>query len=207
MIFIRLITGLYQEIHGIISEQIYDPKMKEIFQSTTNMNQSWWAKKSIWTMNEQRPNARTGVIGWKQEFLMISKYEKYDSNRSNQQLIDQMLTWFDEGINFGTIFFSEPGLTGQQTGPYSEQTKAKVRECDEILGYLLDLIERNIKLKNNLHLILTSNHGLEQINATNSSIYIDSFINMTKIQAFGTETLLNIFVNARKMNLINSINQ
>jgi len=37
-----------------------------------------------------------------------------------------------------------------------------VRECDEHLGYLLDKIDTNKNLHENLHLIVTSDHGMEQ---------------------------------------------
>jgi predicted AlkP superfamily pyrophosphatase or phosphodiesterase len=73
-----------------------------------------------------------------------------------------------------------------------------INQCDEYLGYLLNEIDRNINLKNNLHLIITSNHGMEQINATNQPIYLEDYVDMTKIKVFGTETVLNIFVNLCK---------
>jgi arylsulfatase A-like enzyme len=73
-----------------------------------------------------------------------------------------------------------------------------IQRCDEYLGYLLDAIDQNVKLKNNLHLILTSDHGMEQINATDKPMFLDAFVDVNKIKAFGTETVLNIFVNSRK---------
>ncbi len=113
---IRLITGLYEEIHGLISDQIYDPKTKNIFQSGTNMTNEWWPINPIWTINEQRSDARSGVIGWIQDSLNISKYRTYKKDRSSQEIIDQILNWFtdsNEPINFGVIYFQEPGLTGK----------------------------------------------------------------------------------------------
>jgi hypothetical protein len=85
---------------------------------------------------------------------------------------------------------------GYQTGPYSTAMNETIHRCDQDLGYLLDQIDQNPKLQNNLHLIVTSDHGLEQVNATDVPIYLDDYVNMSKLKAFGTKTLVNIFVNS-----------
>jgi len=113
---IRLVTGLYEEVHGLISDEIYDPKTNSIFQSWKNMSSQWWPLKSIWTINEQRIGARSGVIGWPQNSIVVSKYETYRKERSDKDIIDQILNWFNdptEPINFGAIYFQEPSLTGK----------------------------------------------------------------------------------------------
>jgi arylsulfatase A-like enzyme len=73
-----------------------------------------------------------------------------------------------------------------------------VRECDEHLGYLLDKIDKNDKLRENLHLIVTSDHGMEQINGTNNPIYVEKYIDGKKVKAFGISPVMNIFVQSRK---------
>ncbi len=87
---------------------------------------------------------------------------------------------------------------GRHTGPYSDQTRQIIKQCDEYLGYLLQEINQNIKLKNSLHLIVTSNHGMEEIKPIDKPMYLDDYVDMTKIKAFGTETVLNIFVNSSR---------
>lgn len=94
---------------------------------------------------------------------------------------------------------------GRSSGPYSLETKQHVKECDDNLGYLLNEIDKNVKLKNNLHLIITSDHGMEQVNATKTPMYLNDYVDMTKCKAFGTETTLNIFVNNRKFELTNGM--
>ncbi|CAF1248471.1 unnamed protein product [Adineta ricciae] len=193
-----LITGLYEESHGLVSDEIYDRRSNEIFRSWETNSSQWWPIKTIWSINEQRFGARSGVIGWPQKFIDVSKSEVYSEGRSFKDIVDQILRWFDdsnEPINFGAIYFPEPDLTGRRSGPYSLETKQKVKECDDNLGYLLDQIDKNVKLKNNLHLIVTSDHGMEQVNATDKPMYLEQYVDMTKCKAFGTETTLNIFVN------------
>ncbi|CAF3333715.1 unnamed protein product [Rotaria socialis] len=194
-----LITGLYEEVHGLVSDQIYDSKTNSTFQTSGNMTSQWWPFKTIWTINEQRPEGRSGVIGWPQNQIFVSKYEPYRKERTFQDVTDQMLNWFNdpkEPINFGAIYFPEPELTGRQTGPYSNKMNDTIKLCDNNLGYLLNEIDRNSYLKKNLHLIITSDHGMEQINGTDRPIYLEDYVDMNKLKAFGTETVLNIFLNS-----------
>lgn len=90
--------------------------------------------------------------------------------------------------------------SGRRLGPFANDLKKIVQQCDEDLGYLLNKIEGNVQLNNNLHLIVTSPHGMEQINATNTPIYLDDFIDTNQIQAFGSETLWHIFLPSCKSN-------
>lgn len=92
-------------------------------------------------------------------------------------------------------------ILGHETGPYSDKMKDMIHLCDEYLGYLLNEIDKNSNLKENLHLIITSDHGMEQINSTQSPMYLEDYADMTKIKAFGSETLLNIFLNSSKFNI------
>jgi ectonucleotide pyrophosphatase/phosphodiesterase family protein 5 len=114
-----LITGLYEDVHGLVSDQVYDPRTNETFQSWQDSSSQWWPMKPIWTINEQRPGARSGVIGWPQSSVAVSKYEPYLKDRSFTEMVDQMLRWFNdpsEPINFGAIFFPEPRITGEPLG-------------------------------------------------------------------------------------------
>ncbi len=74
-----------------------------------------------------------------------------------------------------------------------------VRQCDEHLGYLLDQIDSNKNLRENLHLIVTSDHGMEQINGTNNPIYIEKYFDETNVKAFGIPPVMNIFVRSCKL--------
>ena len=76
---------------------------------------NWWPYPGIWSINEQRKGARSGVASWPQDPIRISKYQPYHRSRSFRDIIDQILLWFNdpiEPINFGAIYFHEPDLTG-----------------------------------------------------------------------------------------------
>ncbi|CAF2500492.1 unnamed protein product [Rotaria sp. Silwood2] len=205
-----MITGLYEEVHGLISNQMFDPKTNVTFDSSNNItNVNWWPYPSIWSINEQRKGARSGVVGWPQMSVYTSKYQSFSRKHAFRDMIDKMILWFNdpiEPINFGAMYFFEPDLTGHRTGPYSKNMTKMVRECDEHLGYLLDKIDANEKLRENLHLIVTSDHGMEQINGTDNPVYIEDYIDRTKVKAYGAPPVMNIFVQSGKV-YFNSIKE
>lgn len=88
--------------------------------------------------------------------------------------------------------------SGHKTGPYSQDMTKVVRKCDEYLGYLLDKIDASKKLRENLHLIVVSDHGMEQVNGTKNLVYIEDYIDTKTVEAYGIEPVMNIFVKPRK---------
>lgn len=198
---ISLVTGLYEEVHGVIANEMFDRKTNLIFDEPyQSMEIDWWPYPAIWSVNERRQGARSGVSSWPQENILISKYQPYNVSRPFRDIIDQIIRWLTdpiEPINFGAIYYREPDYAGHRFGPFSETMATTVRQCDEYLGYLLDQIDAHPKLRDNLHLIVTSDHGMEQINGTDNPIYVEDYIDGVKVKGFGAKTSQNIFVESR----------
>jgi hypothetical protein len=95
---------------------MFDPKTNLTFDPSYNMTiGNWWPYPGIWSINEQRKEARSGVVSWPQESIQISKFQAYNRSRSFRDIIDRILLWFNdpiEPINFGAIYYHEPDLTG-----------------------------------------------------------------------------------------------
>lgn len=95
---------------------MFDPQTNQTFDSSGDLVEGlWWPHPAIWSINERRYGARSGVTGWPQSRIWISKYEKFQRSRPFRQIIDATIRWFTdpiEPINFGAIYFYEPDLTG-----------------------------------------------------------------------------------------------
>ena len=103
-------------MHGLIAEEMFDRQTNRTFSSWSNSGEQWWPIEPIWTLNEQRKEARSGVIGWPQNSIRAKKSEAFRQDRSMREMIDQMLQWFNdpaEPINFGALYFDEPANTGE----------------------------------------------------------------------------------------------
>ncbi|CAN2391127.1 Metalloenzyme superfamily, partial [Pristimantis euphronides] len=73
------------------------------------------------------------------------------------------MKWFNEdGLDFVTLYYGEPDKSGHQYGPETEQRKTIIKQIDRTIGYLLEAIEKN-KLKDQLNVIITSDHGMTTV--------------------------------------------
>lgn len=68
-----------------------------------------------------------------------------------------------------------------------------LQECDAYLGQLLQLIDKDEYLKTNLNVIITSDHGMEEIK-TNHTIKLEDYIDTSLFKAYGSRSYVNIFV-------------
>jgi arylsulfatase A-like enzyme len=71
----------------------------------------------------------------------------------------------------------------------------KLKELDDILGYLIQEL-RSHHLYDKLNLIVTSDHGMEQV-SNNTAIFLDKHVDVSLFKAYGSGALYNIFVNDR----------
>lgn len=110
-----MMTGLYEEVHGIVSDEVYDPEKNRLFRSWNDTTDDWWSFTQMWTVNEDRNYARSAVIGWPQNSIKAFKTVPYDKDRSLRSLFDEVLRLFNDQqkpINFGVVHFDQPGATG-----------------------------------------------------------------------------------------------
>ncbi|XP_071132341.1 ectonucleotide pyrophosphatase/phosphodiesterase family member 5-like [Mytilus edulis] len=181
-----IVTGLYEESHGIIGNKMYDP----VFNSTFNMQNyetRWWnGGEPIW-VTARRQNLKSATYFWPGSEAEIRGYRPNIWKHYNQSVpfknrIDTVITWLtDEHIDLVNLYFHEPDATGHAFGPDSPQIIEKVQAMDKILGYLLDKFDSH-NLTNKVNLILTSDHGMTTIDTANKVVDITDHVNMSKIQ-------------------------
>lgn len=181
-----IVTGLYEESHGIIGNKMYDP----VFNSTFNMQNyetRWWnGGEPLW-VTARRQNLKSATYFWPGSEAEIRGYRPNIWKHYNQSVpfknrIDTVITWLtDEHIDLVNLYFHEPDATGHAYGPDSPQIIEKVKAMDKILGYLLDKFDSHY-LTNKVNLILTSDHGMTTIDTANKVVDITDHVNMSKIQ-------------------------
>lgn len=77
-------------------------------------------------------------------------------------------------------------------GPYSKEMEIKLHELNEVLGYLINELKKH-DLFNKLNLIITSDHGMEEI-SEETSIFLDTFIDTSLFDAYGSRACYSLFV-------------
>ena len=94
-----LATGLWEESHGIIANDMYDPFLNQNFSpgnKSANQDPAWFdvGGEPIWVTNQiQNKNAQSGVIMWvggeaPVRLILPSKHMPYDGVTKNETKID-----------------------------------------------------------------------------------------------------------------------
>jgi len=204
-----LVTGLYEENHGIVANNFYDPIFNETFEMSnpSSKQRKWWngtgthSVEPIWVTNENvgrgglsMPRA-SGVVMWPGsdvEGQHAKHFVPYDIHVPLTERIDMMVDWFsdhDSPMNLGLLYFHEPDATGHAFGPDSDEILNMIKTLDEGVGYLIKKLKDH-KIFNSINLIITSDHGMAEIS---ENIDLDLIIDPKLYTSYGTTPVLGIY--------------
>ncbi|XP_041368652.1 ectonucleotide pyrophosphatase/phosphodiesterase family member 5-like isoform X2 [Gigantopelta aegis] len=181
-----IVTGVYEETHGIVSNSMYDPVFKETFNMRTKTTKWWNASEPIWCY-VKRFNLNSGSYFWPGDDTIINgirpnKWLKYAQATPFRKRVDDVMDWFTkDNFNFVSLYFHEPDSTGHRHGPESPEVNEKVGEMDELLGYLVTKLEEK-KLTDKVNVIITSDHGMYPVDVKNKVVDIYDYVKRSQIQ-------------------------
>lgn len=197
-----LVTGLYTGHHGLISNNMRDPRWPEVFglgRREEVRNPRWWGGEPIW-VTVQKHGLRSGVYFWPGSEAPVAGesptyWYPYDDTVAYEDRVDQALEWIDlpdaERPSLVALYFDEPNGMGHQYGPESEQAFAAVRRADAILGRLFDGLERRRRLVST-NIVVVSDHGMVQ-NDPQRVIVLDDHVDLLPGEVFEQGAVLQIF--------------
>ncbi|XP_068688913.1 ectonucleotide pyrophosphatase/phosphodiesterase family member 5-like [Montipora foliosa] len=173
-----LVTGLYEESHGLVGNTFFDPVFDETFyiDKTSNyLDSKWWKGEPIWITN-QKAWKKSAVVFWPGSEVQIegnypTHYRKYNKSLPFEKRVDFVISMLnlDDPPSFLAAYFHEPDHAGHLFGPDSPEVENVIRRMDNVTGYLLENL-RNLGLWNQVNLIITSDHGMSSIN--NSQVIV-----------------------------------
>ncbi|RMX34747.1 hypothetical protein pdam_00010202 [Pocillopora damicornis] len=175
-----IVTGLYEESHGILGNNMYDPVFNETFHigSPSFLDIKWWNGEPVWITN-QKAFKKSAVVFWPgsevkgQTPTHFLKYNnKLPFKKRVQYLLDQLEG--NDPPSFLAAYFNEPDHTGHQVGPNSPELHKVIRRVDNVTGYLLKSLQ-NRGLLDQVNLIITSDHGMAELNSSRI-IELDKFL-------------------------------
>lgn len=183
-----IVTGLYAENHGIVSNSMYDPEFDARFwigQGSAPVRESrWWGGEPIWVTVEKQgqvaaamfwPGSETIIQGVQPSFWYV-----YDESITNEERVDQVLSWLelpsDERPTLITLYFSDTDNAGHDYGPNSPEVEMTVENLDKLMGRLLSGLESR-GLINIVNILIVSDHGMAQL-SRDRIIFLDDYINV-----------------------------
>ncbi len=186
-----LVTGLYPEHHGIVSNTFYDPARKERYAYNNPQNSedgSWYGGTPLWVLAEQQ-GMRAASFFWVASDADIqgkrpSYYLHYDDKFPDEKRVDQVLAWLrlppEQRPHFITLYYSNVDYASHKHSPDSQEVADAVKHLDEMIGRLEDGLAA---LSLPVDLIVVSDHG--QIAAQSGWNYLDQFTDLSHFVPVG----------------------
>ena len=172
-----LVTGLYPEHHGLVSNGFYDPNYKEIFSLDKSFESKWWNESvPIWIENQLQghlsgnlywPGYNVKIKGMKAEYLPERDYgipfadddQRYMPFTKRVKVVGNWLK--KDNVTVVALYLNEPDGCSHSHGPdhktlnkHSKKIKACIRNVDKFIGDVKKMLTSQ-KLDNQVNVIFT----------------------------------------------------
>ncbi len=196
-----LVTGLYPDRHGIVSNTMRDPALPGEFSlSNVNVQQDtrWWGGTPLWVTAEEQGQL-AGTMFWPGADVEIAghrpaHWRRYDGSVDDASRVDQILAWLGlpepQRPTFFTLYFSEVDSAGHDFGPESPRMAEAIAHLDAAVGRLVQGIAE-ASLAAVVNLVLVSDHGMAQ-NSRERTILLDDFVNPATLDIVEASPILAV---------------
>ena len=198
-----VVTGLHPGKHGVISNNMRDPRWPDVIFGQTAREEvqkaRWWGGEPIWvTAHEQ--GLQTAVYFWPGseapiQGVLPDTWFPYHGSVPWDTRIATTLEWLDraqpERPEFIALYFEEPNRAGHRYGPEAAETIAAVTAVDAALGQLLDGLETR-GLMQSTNIVVVSDHGMA-LNDPERVVFLDDYVQLSREELFEAGALLQIF--------------
>lgn len=179
-----IITGMYPEHHGIISNSFKNLKTGDTYRLKNDYSQresKWYIGKAFWETAEKNGITSASYF-WpgatlNDETRRPTYFKYYDHYKTYKERIDTLVKWLqlpeETRPHFLTIYFDETDTKGHMFGPNSPEINKSIQKCDSLIEYLYIGLE-NIGMRDSVNVIIVSDHGMTEISK-------DRVINIGKI--------------------------
>jgi predicted AlkP superfamily pyrophosphatase or phosphodiesterase len=208
---LSIITGMYNDHHGIISNYFVDPFTNDIYRlgDTNSVRDSKWYLGEFFWETAERNGIKTGSYFWpgselRDENRRPTIYKKYDHNKPYNERIDGVIDWLklpqNDKPKFITLYFHDTDTYGHDFGPNSQEIDKSISRVDSLIGYLTQSLE-NINILDSTNIIVVSDHGMTEI-STDKVINLDEILCEYKYKLGGDKPFAFLEPNQNEINEI-----
>lgn len=187
-----LVTGLYAERHGIVSNTFYDPDTRARYSLSDRDavgDGRWYRGEPIWATAERQgmvaacffwPGSEAPIGG-----IRPTIWKTYDGGIPNDERVHTVLEWLrlpsERRPHLITLYFSELDSASHDHPLDSPAIERAARSLDGSIGRLLQGIA-TLPIRERVYLVLTSDHGMAELTPA-QELSLDSMIDMSAIEA------------------------
>jgi predicted AlkP superfamily pyrophosphatase or phosphodiesterase len=185
-----IVTGLYTENHGVVSNTMLDPAMgteRFTMSSATAKDSRWWGGEPLWVTAEKQ-GQRSASMFWPGSEVEIggvrpSHWRPYSDDFPHRERVNQVLDWLRlpgaERPTFITLYFSEVDTVGHNAGPDSPLVLEAAARLDAEVAALTSGV-RKLGLDALVHYVVVSDHGMSQL-SNERVIVLDDYLDMSTV--------------------------
>ncbi|XP_060087269.1 bis(5'-adenosyl)-triphosphatase ENPP4 [Heteronotia binoei] len=166
-----IVTGLYEETHGIVANAMFDAATKKNFSAFQHSDPFWWNEAiPIWVTNQWQENKTSAAAMWPGTDVRIHNttphfFMKYQPSVHFTERLENIVRWLNSSdplVTFATLYWEEPDASGHKYGPEDIKNMTSVlQEVDKLIGHLVKSLKVS-KLWEEINVIITSDHGMAQ---------------------------------------------
>lgn len=196
-----IVTGLYPNRHGIVSNSMMDPALPGRFTlSNRDVQQDtrWWGGEPIWVTAERQgqiaatmfwPGSDAEIAGDRPTY-----WRPFDNDLPNAERVDQLLVWLQQPPasrpTFLTLYFSAVDTAGHTAGPDGAATREAALEVDRAVARLVDGVSA-AGLMPRTHWVLVSDHGMAAL-APERTIVLDDYVDPDSVDVIDWSPIVGI---------------
>jgi predicted AlkP superfamily pyrophosphatase or phosphodiesterase len=195
-----IVTGLYPEHHGILSNNMWDPQMKERFTMSgpTAGDARWWGGEPIW-VTATRQGRRSAAMFWPGSDVAIGGarpdyWRRFDNAVPSADRVRQVVDWLalPEATrpSFVTLYFSEVDSAGHEFGPESAEVMAAAENLDRMIGRLVADVGR-LGLGDRVTYIVVSDHGMAEL-SPDRRVFLEDYVDPASLDVIEWGAFLQI---------------
>ncbi|CAG5132406.1 unnamed protein product [Candidula unifasciata] len=180
-------TGLYSESNGIVGNRMYDPELNSFFTMSTT-DSAWWDKgEPVW-ITARKAGLKAGTYFWpgseaEIQGLRPTVFFPYNTSVPFEDRVNTVLKWLTvDDFDLAVMYFHEPDTSGHAFGPDDGRMVPVIENMDVVLGWLLQGLD-NSTLKGKVNMIVTSDHGMTNIDLQNKIIDLSNYVNNTLLHS------------------------
>lgn len=192
-------TGLYQQSHGILHNEMFDSVLNEEFD---DLSDRWWANdraRPIYIVNQMYHTRRTSCCapwpGCHARYVAGSEQTRFfrmfnESATWTEQLEWMLAKFMHQDTNLGLLYIHQPDRAGHTAGPFGKSTLEEVRRVDTFFRHLQTRLEE-LGLRSRLHQLVLADHGLAEIHP-DRAIVLEALLNTSCYRAHGGDPIYNV---------------
>lgn len=151
-----MMTGLYEESHGLLGNSAWDPVKNVAYNlpmNSGNKNIAYlYGGEPIYVTLVKQTNSSRSVgcymmVGCQLDLggVHLPLSLPYNKSIPWKNRIDQVINWFvQDNIRLGLIYYDQPDTVGHASGASSLATIAVVKQLNDNIGYLLHQVSSSV---------------------------------------------------------------